>query len=209
MTMRRFAIPISALVMAIGLGLPAMSARAAPPVADPDWPCRQRLVPALTAATFWSGPPLPADVDWQADPRIAKEVEAVASRDVPVDDATADLTRFVDTVAPGERAALLPAVFIGLVAETNRQRGDVITHIKDLARRQRGIGDVIARITAELNGAPPDPSSEIGQRRALVIRSFEETERTMRYACEVPVELEARIGSFARILAAPLQPGAN
>lgn len=202
--MRRFAI-----LTAIGLALPAMAAFAAPPVADPDWPCRQRLVPELTAATFWSGPPLPADVDWQADPKVAKEVAAVAPRDVPVDDATSELTRFVDAVAQGERATLLPAVFIGLVAETNQQRSDVIAHIKDLARRQRSIGDVIARITAELHGAPPDPNSEIGQRRALVIRGFEETERTMRYACEVPVELEGRIGSFARVLASPLQSGAN
>jgi hypothetical protein len=42
------------------------------------------------------------------------------------------------------------------------------------------------------------------QRRDFVIRTFQETERTMRYACEVPVELEGRLGSFAKALEAKL-----
>jgi hypothetical protein len=201
--------PLVGFLVAVCALLWAVVADAAPPATDPDWPCRQRLVPELTAATFWSGPALPADADWQADPKIAGEVAAVAPRDVPVDEAAQNLAQFVETVPADARQAALPEVFLGIVAETNRQRSEIIAHIKDLARRQRSVRDVIARITEELHGEAPVPGSEIAERRALVIRGFEETERTIRFACEVPVELEARLGSFARILAAPLQSGAN
>jgi hypothetical protein len=34
----------------------------------------------------------------------------------------------------------------------------------------------------------------------FVIRQYEEVERTIRYACEVPVQLEARLGLFAQAL---------
>jgi hypothetical protein len=37
-----------------------------------------------------------------------------------------------------------------------------------------------------------------------VTRAFESTQRTMRYACEVPVQLEARLGRYARFLQARL-----
>src|SRR4051812_12032042 len=37
--------------------------------ADPDWPCVQRLVPTLTAATLWAGPAPKGD--WHADKEVA------------------------------------------------------------------------------------------------------------------------------------------
>jgi hypothetical protein len=185
------------------LALSGAVARAAPPVADPDWPCRQRLVPALTAATFWNGTPLALEADWRAEPRVAAEVAALAPRDMPVEDGIARLGHFADGLNPVERATLLPELFAGLVDETNRQRGDIIARIKDLARRQHDLGATAAKVTAELRDAPAGDDDakrreEIRQRRDFIIRSFEETERTMRYACEVPVDLEARLGGYAR-----------
>jgi hypothetical protein len=199
------------VLLAIGLVVGSVAARAAPPATDPDWPCRQRLVPELTAATFWSGPKLPADGGWQADRRVASEAAALADRDLPIDDGIARFGHFADKLKPAERTALLPELFLGVVSETNRQRGEIIDRIKDLARRQRGLGDVVAKVAAELRELPANPEGEdakrrdeIVQRRDFVIRSFEETERTMRYACEVPVELEARLGSYAGAIKARL-----
>ncbi len=187
------------------------AAQAAPPGTDPDWPCRQRLVPALTATTFWSGAPLPDKADWQANPKLAAEVAAVAPRDVAVDDAVASLNRFAGSLKPAERKTQLPLLFLGIVDQTNAQRGEIVARIKDLAKRQRGVGDTVAKITAELQAIPDTAEgddakkrAEIVQRRDFVIRTFQETERTMRYACEVPVELEGRLGSFAKALEAKL-----
>jgi hypothetical protein len=195
------------LVLAAGLVLSGAGANAAPPKTDPDWPCKQRLVPELTAATFWSGPPLPADRDWHADARAASEVAAVAPRDVALEDGIAHLSHFSEKLKQSERNTILHQVFLGIVEETNRQRAEIISTIKDLARRQRALGDTVAKITTELedNAATSDGDAaqrrdEITQRRAFVIRSFEETERTMRYACEVPVDLEARLGGYAQVI---------
>jgi hypothetical protein len=191
------------LLSLAALALSGAVARAAPPVSDPDWPCRQRLVPALTAATFWNGAPLEIEADWRAEPRVAAEVAALAPRDVPVEEGIVRLGRFADGLNPEERSRLLPALFAGLVDETNRARGEIIARIKDLARRQRDLGVTAAKVTAELREAQAGDDDakrrdEIRQRRDFIIRSFEETERTMRYACEVPVDLEARLGGYAR-----------
>jgi hypothetical protein len=200
----------SAILLAAGLVL-SNAVLAAPPVTDPDWPCQQRLVPELTAATFWSGPPLPANADWHANTKIADEVAAVAPRDVPIDDAVAQIGHFAAALQPDERKTLLPLLFLGLVDDTNRQRSEVIDRIKELARRQRSLGDVVAKATQDVEAIPSDAQGDDAQRRAdlvqhrdFLIRTFEETQRTMRYACEVPVELEGRAGSFARALEAGL-----
>jgi hypothetical protein len=199
--MRALTMLLATSAMAAGL------AQAAPPASDPDWPCRQRLVPELTAATFWNGPPLPAEAKWQDDKRLAEEVPALAARDLPVEDGVARLNRFADKLKPAERKTVLPALYVGLVESINRERGETIQRIEELARRQRSIGDVVAKVSAELRAIPADAQgddaqrrAEIVQRRDFVIRSFEETEHTMRYACEVPVDLEARLGAYARAL---------
>ena len=92
----------------------------------------------------------------------------------------------------------------GLVEQTNLQRGQQIERLRALTRRQRGLGDVIARVTAEQRALPPDADparrDEVAQRLAFVIREFEEAEQTLRYACEAPVALEARLGAYARAL---------
>ena len=193
------------LVLLLALGRPA---EAAVPGQNPDWPCQQRFVPALTAGTFWNGP-LPDKADWQANPRVAALVAETAPREVPRDEGRAKLAAFVKRLKPVESRTLPPMLFVGIVEETNRQRGEVIDHIEDLARRQRELGDLVAKITAELEAIPADAQgeaadrrAEIVQRRDFIIRSFEETQRTMRYACEVPVELEARLGDYARTLQA-------
>lgn len=196
--MRRLLLALTILVM------PAAAA-AAPAPANPDWPCQQRLVPALTAGTFWSGPlPLPEP---EPETRVAQAIAAAAPRDVPLDRAAAALSGFADQLSAADRAALLPRAFLGLVDAVNRQRSAVIGRIEQLTRRQRELGRLAADVTRELAAIPADATgedaarrAEIVDRRAFVIRSFEETQRTMRYACEVPVELEARLGAFARLL---------
>ncbi|MEI9983149.1 MAG: hypothetical protein WDN69_07990 [Aliidongia sp.] len=173
--MRGFAIFLSGSFL-----LASAAAIAAPPGTDPDWPCRQRLVPELTATTFWNGPPLPTGADWHANSKVAAEVAAVAPRDVPVDDGVASLGRFAEKLKPAERKTVLPVLFLGIVEETNRQRAEIIARIKELAQRQRGIGDTVAKITTELSTVPATAEGddakrriEIVQRRDFVIRSFE------------------------------------
>ena len=180
----------------------ALFATVAAAPADPDWPCVQRLVPTLTAATLWSGPA--PQRDWHTDPAIAALTEQVASRREKVDDAVAQLERFVAT-KPGAEARA--EVFAGLVERSNIERGQAIDRLKGVSRRLRALADATGRVTTELNALPPDAPAaqrdEVANRRALMIREYEEILRTLRYACEIPVDFEARLGCFGQVL----QPG--
>ncbi|MDZ5645889.1 hypothetical protein [Nitrospirillum sp. BR 11828] len=203
----RVTVPVALLLAVLAGGVP-LAARAAPPQADPDWPCHQRLVPELTGATYWNGPALPDAADWRHDKAVATVVLAVSPRDVPADEGEKTLTAFADKVPKARRATVYPKTFAGIVEEVNRQRGVVIARLKELAHRQREVGDLVSHATNELQAIPADVTdpdkrqqrTEIVQRRDYLIRSFEEVERTLRYTCEVPVDLEARLGTYARVL---------
>ena len=194
--------------MALGLALAAaVNARSAPPRAeDPDWPCQQRLVPKLTAAAYWNGPPLEGLGDWRAEPEIADLVRRLASRRVSTQEGLSEIAAFARTVS-NDRPRRLALVFRGLLEETDRERAGLIGELKEIGRRQRELADLVARLATELNAIPPDAGGEaaakridLQQRRDFTARNFEEIQRTIRYACETPVELDARLGAWARAL---------
>lgn len=196
-----------AWVMTLGLALVAVNARAAPPRAeDPDWPCQQRLVPKLTAAAYWNGPPLENLGDWRAEPETADLVRRLAPRRVSTQEGLAEIAAVVRTVS-NDRPRRLALVFRGLLEETDRERAGLIEELKEIGRRQRELADLVARLATELNAVPPDARGEAGakrtdlqQRHDFTARNFEEIQRTIRYACETPVELDARLGAWARAL---------
>ena len=106
---------------------------------------------------------------------------------------------------------VLTLAFAGLLEETNRQRAELIERIQTFARRQRELADIASRAGEDLRKIPPDATGEaaerrqdLEQRRHYVSKAFEENQRTLRYACEAPVQLESRLGAFARALQAGL-----
>jgi len=184
------------------LGVAALALGAAGPPADPDWPCVQRLVPTLTASTLWGGHE--AIGDWRASPQVAAAVAAVSPRGISAKDASVKLDGFVASVPSSDRPAQLALVFAGMVDETNEQRSQVIDRLRGIARRQRTLTELTSRITAELRALPADTPvaqrEEVVSRRAFLIREYEEIDRTIRYACEVPVQMEAKLGVLAQTL---------
>jgi hypothetical protein len=200
-----------------GLALLALLA-VAPAVAasrgeDPDWPCPQRLVPSIAAGSLWSGPELPDPAPWREAPEVAALVARAAPRSVDEATGLRTIETFAAPLDAAGRRRLLPLAFAGLLEETNRQRAELIGHIKVFARRQRGVAETVNRITAELDAVPPETSGEAAARRAeleqrhfFASKAFQDAERTLRYVCEAPVRLEARLGAYARALEAAL-PG--
>jgi hypothetical protein len=181
------------------------AAGAAPRGGDPTWPCQQPLVPALSAGTMWSGPPLDGIGDWHEAPVAAALVARIAPRSVPAADGTAAIADF-NAHLDGDRPRLISLAFAGLLEETNRQRGEVIERIESLAERQRNLADLIARLGAELDAMPAaaEGRTELSERLTFTTRAYTELQRTMRYACDVPVQLDARLGAYARALQAGL-----
>ena len=184
------------------LGVFALAIGAAGPPADPDWPCMQRLVPTLTASTLWGGHD--AAGDWRADPAVAAVVAAVAPRGVSAADGAARLDQFVATMPAADRPAVSAQVFAGLVDETNVQRSQIIDRLRDIARRQRTLTELTSRVTVDLRALPADAPAaqreEIVSRRGFLIREYEQIERTIRYACEAPVQMEQKLGALAQAL---------
>ena len=202
--MRALAIILGALAWLVPL-----AAGAAPRNVDPDWPCPQALVPKIAAATIWDGPSLDGIGDWHAEPSVAALVARIAPRGISAADGEAAIDDFTRDLG-GERNHLITLAFAGLLDETNRQRTEVIGRIKELAQRQRSLADIIARLTAEVDAAPADkgePSperAELMQRWTFSSRAYTELQGTMRYACDVPGQLDARLGAYARALQAAL-----
>jgi hypothetical protein len=200
-------LPLAAFVVAFVATLLAAPLAAAPRRGeDPDWPCPQRLVPTLSAATFWSGPALDAAGEWQEDPEVAALVRRITPRRVSAEDGEAAIAAFADAIERGhDRSRRLLLVVAGLLDETNRERAALLARIKELGRRQNELAEIASSAGAELRNIPADAGgdqavrrSDLEQRFAFVTRAFEGAQRTLRYACEAPVSLEARLGRYAR-----------
>jgi hypothetical protein len=144
--------------------------------------------------------------DWRADPRVADLVRRLAPRRVSTQEGLAKIATFVHSLA-NDRSRRLGLTFGGLLEETDRERASLIEELKEIGRRQRQLADLVARLATELNSIPADARGEaaaqrvdLQQRRDFTARNFEEIQRTIRYACETPVELDARLGAWARAL---------
>ena len=173
---------------------------------DSDWPCQQRLVPKLAAAVYWNGPSPNDFGDWRADPAVANLVRRLAPRQVSTEEGLTEIAAFARTLS-GDRQHRLGLAFLGLLDESNRERAGLIEELKEIGRRQRELADLVARLATELNAIPSDATGEaaarridLQQRHDFTARNFEEILRTIRYACETPVALDARLGAWARAL---------
>ena len=182
---------------------------AAPRSEDPDWPCQQRLVPKLAPAAYWNGP-LDGPGDWRLDPEVAELVRELAPRRVTIEQGLTQIGVFAEG-AVGDRPSRLALAFRGLLEETDRERADLIEKLKQIGRHQRELAELAGRLASELDSIPRDAAGEtatkridLQQRYDFTTRNFEEVQRTIRYACEAPVRLDARLGTWARALQAPL-----
>ena len=150
--------------------------------------------------------------DWQADPAVAGLVRQLAPRRVTVEEGLAAITAFAKT-ASDHRAHRLALAFRGLLAETDSQRADLIERLKQIGRRQRELAELAARLASELDAIPSGATgdaaakrTDLQERHDFTTRNFEEIQRTIRYACEAPVLLDARLGAWTRALQRAAQP---
>jgi hypothetical protein len=173
---------------------------------DPDWPCQQRLMPTLGGGALWSGPPLDGVGDWHSDPAVAELVGRIAPRSVSTEAGVAAIGTFADQLPPtADKRRQMTLVFAGLLDETNRERSDIIARLKALGRRQHELADIASQAGEKLRKIPADATgdaaaqrSDLEQRFTFVTQAFENTQRTMRYACEAPAKLEGRLGRYAQ-----------
>jgi hypothetical protein len=180
-------------------------ASAAAPTAD--WPCIQPRVPELSAATFWSGPPLDASTSqaWRDNPDVARLVTAVVSRRTPVEDAEKMIADYAGAHI-GDKDGLT-LVFAGAFSELNALRTRIVQGIERFARNHRQLSEQLNTARAELNSLTAAAQKTEQQRTRIQelqtqiqwqTRLHNERQSSLRYVCETPALLEQRIFSIAR-----------
>jgi DNA polymerase III alpha subunit len=185
---------------AIALATPAQAADPR----YPDWPCAQAKVPELSVAAMWAGPSLDeAAKAWESDAKTKDLVPRLAARRTPLEEAQKSAAEFI-TGSAAEREQKAKLLFAGLFDRLNRERTEVMNGIERVARHQKDMADKIKSDVAALHNAQdaaPADQAKIEQLAAQVewsTRIFEDRRKTIRFVCEVPVQIEQRLFALAR-----------
>lgn len=176
---------------------------------DPDWPCIQRLVPRISAAQVWAGPPPEASM-WQGDLEVSRLASKLAARRTPLDETEKLVEDFADAQAPAALNDKLAALFGRTLQIINQDRASIIAGIKRFAKRQRQLAERIRETRAELKDIRQEAAQEANGNGAVIddvretlawdIRIFDEREKSMTYLCEQPVLLEQRAFALGRTI---------
>lgn len=174
---------------------------------DPDWPCVQRLVPEISIATVWAGPPVEdALQNWQRNDAVQALVGRISLRRTPIEEAEKAIEDFASPLG-ADKDAQLTLVFAGLFETISQQRRQLINGIKKYAKRQRKLAAKIRDMTAELERIPVGGAPEnVARRRELEEkwtwdqRIFDEREHSLLALCEQPVLLDQRLYVLSRAI---------
>jgi hypothetical protein len=105
-----------------------------------------------------------------------------------------------------ERETKGKLLFAGVFERLNAERGEVMTGIERLARRQKDMADKIRENVVELHRIQDMPApeqtklDELSRQVEWSTRIFEDRRKTVRFVCEVPVLIEQRLGALARAI---------
>jgi len=184
--------------------LAVAGAAGAQPRSDPDWPCVQRKVPAITAGAVWSGPDVTLALnDWSKDAEAAALAQKLASRRTPIGEADRMIDEFARGKGP-EKAERLTRVFAGVLDLINTERDRILHGIERYARGQRQRADRIRDEGDQISAIKDLPTAtetkelhELESRFAWDKRIFEERRQSLAFVCETPVLLEQRVFEIA------------
>lgn len=191
------------LAAAVGGSAPLALAQEQP---DPDWPCIQRKVPALSVNAVWSGPAIDdALTKWEAEDELAALVGELAARRTPLEEATAAVSTYAGGLPPETKAEKLTLLFAGLFETLDRERGEVMAGIDRYGRKQKRMAEEIrAEQTrlSEASSATADPQqlSALNEQLIVETRIFNERRASLSFVCEVPVIIEQRLFALARAI---------
>lgn len=179
-----------------------------------DWPCVQHKQPVLTAAQMWDGREVAADGKRSEDEQVRKLVPVLVSRRISLDEAGKDIKTFADSLPSEQRDAKLAELFEAVLAEINTSRSSVMNGIERFQRSQvlrskklETDGTALAELqkTAEADLKNQDAArlaQEAQTRYDWDARVFQERQKNMPIACEIPVLIEQRAFALAQAIRA-------
>lgn len=205
-SLSRLARALSGLVLMVALGSAGAIAVEPKTATQPNWPCRQIMVPRVSLATVWSGPAIESS-NWRSDQAVADLVARLAARRTPLDEAEHAIEDFAKTGSAAKKAKLV-AVFAGLFETLNDERAQVMEGLLRFGAKQKELAEKIRAENAQIHqgpAAPPaDRSRPTGQIAAQDLewdlRIFDERQKSLTYVCESPTLIEQRLFALARII---------
>ncbi len=176
-----------------------------------DWPCQQILVPRISAAAVWSGPPID-NVTWRSDPAVAALAAKLAARRTPLEEAEHLVAEFAQAQG-ANRSNKLTAVFAGVFETLNEERTQLIEGLLRFGAKQRELAQTIrAESQASQTSTAPaaanreDQAGEAAaQKLQLDMRLFDERRQSLAFVCETPTLIEQRLFALARMIDHNLQ----
>jgi hypothetical protein len=199
----------AALPLLLTLSAPTLAQRAAH--GPPDWPCVQRLIPELTAATIWTGPPIDGlETDWWDDGELARVVRFSAARETSPEAAVERVEEYIAGLDEDEREEQLTLLFAGLFQELGRERSRTIEAVRRYSRGQVGQLEQISTLVDRLeearsgNDVPPEDVERLEQELFWQRRVFQDRQGSLRALCQQPYLLEERLGRLVRVITANL-----
>ena len=174
---------------------------------NPDWPCVQRKIATLTSAQMWDGPPVDDLTQWRDNETVTRLIGLLASRRVPLEQASKAIAEFADAQPPQQRDEALKLLFAGLVSTVSSDRAVVLGGIERFQQRQRGRAAEIERqgtaIRQLRERAATDETAKAEvaaaeDRYNWDVRVFTERQQSLPLACEIPVLIEQRLFELGR-----------
>lgn len=199
---------LAASVLAMAAAGPAQSAGND----DPDWPCVQRKIPALSAGMMWAGPPVDeaAGKLWSNDEQLGPLVTYIAARRTTMEEAAERIATYASALKGPAKEKNLTALFAGVLSTINTERAQIMTGITKFTRRQQELANTIRETRKSYADALKiKPKTEESRKtvreleRKLIWQSriHQDRERSLQYVCESPVILEQRAFALAREIA--------
>jgi hypothetical protein len=187
----------------------AAASAAEPNLADPnaDWPCIQHKVAKLTSAQMWDGPPVDDAEQWRDNEEIGKLIPTLASRRVPLEQATAAIDAFAAAQPQEKRDEALKLLFAGLLAAVNADRAVVMNGIERFQKRQRARAAQIEKQGEAIRQLREKATTDEKARAELTgaedrynwdVRVFTDRQQSLPLACEIPALIEQRLFALAR-----------
>lgn len=171
----------------------------------PDWPCVQAKVPEISLAAVWAGPPLDDVTNtWKADSKVDPLVARLAARRTSMDDAEKLVTEFLSNSK--DKALNGRMLFAGLFETLNAQRNSVMNGLERVMRKQRAAADQIRANTLSLHelqdSTTPDTAKieQLSNQLTWETRIFEDRNKVIRFACEVPTIIDQRLFALGRTI---------
>ena len=182
----------------------ATGANAAP--RDPNWPCQQIKVPALSLASVWSGPPVdPTQAAWKEDPQVAGLVAKLTLRRENLDQAGALIHGFAQQ-AGGDMQPRLLNMLAGLYTVLDDERSAVIAGLDRFGGRQKELAANLRADNEKLHalqndaGADPNTVQQMAQKVMWEAQVFQDRRQAISYACDAPTKIEQRLFALARLI---------